>query len=331
MAYPVLGESYTRREAHHLLAPQTSFTPQAGTWGLQGIVPVTGTRDTAFFVTFGRSQAGHEFVEGISDDGVLEWQSQPAQTLSLPSIRKLIEHQYASENIFLFLRTKDDAPYQYLGRLGYLEHDPARERPVYFKWLLMDFDVVKPLLEAEGFEFTPPLFQVLAAIPEAMDLLELTLPPEPKLKSSTSTQLRTPTKAAVEREQQNRALGLQGEKLVVLTERERLAKSGRNDLAGRVEHCSLTIGDGLGFDVSSFDLAGNPIYIEVKTTRYDVSTPFFLTRNELATSERIGSSYRLYRVHGYDPAANSGKYYEVAGSLADQLSLEPTVFSATIS
>jgi hypothetical protein len=29
---------YSRRMVHALFSPQTKFTPQAGTWGLQGIV-----------------------------------------------------------------------------------------------------------------------------------------------------------------------------------------------------------------------------------------------------------------------------------------------------
>ncbi len=35
---------YSRRMVHALFSPQTKFTPQAGTWGLQGIanIPIPG-------------------------------------------------------------------------------------------------------------------------------------------------------------------------------------------------------------------------------------------------------------------------------------------------
>ena len=69
------------------------------------------------------------------------------------------------------------------------------------------------------------------------------------------------------RENENRELGLAGEKLVVEHERNRLTEVGRLDLAERVEHVSQTRGDGLGYDVLSFDDEnGDELFIEVKTT-----------------------------------------------------------------
>jgi hypothetical protein len=56
-----------------------------------------------------------------------------------------------------------------------------------------------------------------------------------------------------ERDAANRHLGGLGEEFVVLLERHRLRAVGRDDLAGKVERVSQTTGDGLGFDVLSFD------------------------------------------------------------------------------
>jgi hypothetical protein len=61
--------------------------------------------DWVFFVTFGQVQGEHEFDEAITFDGVLSWQSQPAQRLDDEVIREFIGHDDRINNIHLFLRT----------------------------------------------------------------------------------------------------------------------------------------------------------------------------------------------------------------------------------
>jgi hypothetical protein len=52
--------------------------------GLQGIIEIQDRpRDHVFFVTFGKSQAAHQFDEGIMRDGIFRWQSQTAASRSL--------------------------------------------------------------------------------------------------------------------------------------------------------------------------------------------------------------------------------------------------------
>ncbi len=76
-----LKNLYSREDVHGIFSPETTFTPQAGTWGLQGIIKIPNREDDfVFFVTYGQSQGDHEFDEGITQDGVLSWQSQPSQT-----------------------------------------------------------------------------------------------------------------------------------------------------------------------------------------------------------------------------------------------------------
>jgi hypothetical protein len=73
-----LYHDYTRKEVHDIFAPDAPFTPQSGTWGLHGIIVVPNRpHDFLFFVTFGQQQGTHVFDEGITDTGVLSWQSQP--------------------------------------------------------------------------------------------------------------------------------------------------------------------------------------------------------------------------------------------------------------
>lgn len=108
----------------------------------------------------------------------------------------------------------------------------------------------------------------------------------------------------VERDLRNRELGLAGELVVMDHERRWLAERGRGDLAERVEHVSVEIGDGLGYDIKSFTLAGDVKPIEVKTTRGGPSTPFFMSRNEREKAEQLAESYHLYRLHRFGPKSS---------------------------
>ena len=126
-------------------------------------------------------------------------------------------------------------------------------------------------------------------------------------------------------DESNKKLGADGETWVVALERENLRRAGRPDLADRVDHVASRLGDGLGFDVLSFDVEGNEIHIEVKTTRSGLGTPFVLTRNEIRTSKDDPASYRLYRVFDFGLHA---RLYILEGDLEGLLELTPTQFSA---
>jgi hypothetical protein len=74
------------------------------------------------------------------------------------------------------------------------------------------------------------------------------------------------------RDAANRALGEEGEDFVRRIESERLADLGRADLAAEVRWVSQIVGDGLGYDIESFDADGSRIFIEVKSTRGPIGT-----------------------------------------------------------
>lgn len=105
----------------------------------------------------------------------------------------------------------------------------------------------------------------------------------------------------VERDMRNRGLGLAGELAVLEYERLRLGRCGRADLAKRVCHVSLELGDGAGFDIASFDQIGAERLIEVKTTKGNARTPFFMSRTERDVSAKAADRYQLYRVHEFGP------------------------------
>jgi hypothetical protein len=70
----------------------------------------------------------------------------------------------------------------------------------------------------------------------------------------------------VERDYRNRSLGKAGEAFVFDLEQRRLHAADRADLARKVRWVADIDGDGAGFDVLSFDPAGNERLLEVKTT-----------------------------------------------------------------
>ncbi len=130
----------------------------------------------------------------------------------------------------------------------------------------------------------------------------------------------------VGRDAANRRLGRLGEEWVVALERARLVQAGREDLAPKVEWVSQSLGDGLGFDVLSYDGRSDAErLIEVKTTGLAKSFPFYVTANEVRCSEDVPEQYHLYRV--FD-VAKAPKLYVLQGALTSTCRLEPVSFLA---
>jgi hypothetical protein len=113
----------------------------------------------------------------------------------------------------------------------------------------------------------------------------------------------------------NRALGLAGELLVLTYEQASLRQHQRPDLAAKVRHVSAIEGDGAGYDILSYTPDGTVKYIEVKTTRGDWDSAFYMTSNEVAFAEQHGTNYYLYRVYEFDQVSNTGKLYVSGGSI----------------
>jgi hypothetical protein len=129
-----------------------------------------------------------------------------------------------------------------------------------------------------------------------------------------------------ERDNRNRNLGRAGEAFVVGVERARLMDLGLVDRAKEVRWVSREIGDGLGYDITSYDDNGDEIYIEVKTTRGDKYTPFYLSEAERQSALRLASSYRLYRVFQF---SKRPRIYVLAGSLDGAVAMEPIAYRVT--
>ncbi len=128
-------------------------------------------------------------------------------------------------------------------------------------------------------------------------------------------------------EARNASLGAAGEEFVLDVEHRRLWEAGCRPYAERIEHVSKTQGDGLGYDIRSFDVDGRDRLIEVKTTALGVLTPFYATPREVAVSEERQVDYHLYRVFKF---RDNPKIFSLTGSLRTSVRLEPSQFKAFV-
>lgn len=127
------------------------------------------------------------------------------------------------------------------------------------------------------------------------------------------------------REARNRSLGAAGELLVVEYERYRLRRAGLTGLAERIEHVSQTRGDGLGYDVRSFDSTGEERFIEVKTTAFGRETPFYVSRNERQLAEVAPRQFQLYRLFDFRKAP---RLFVLPGAIETHCRLDPVSYLA---
>ena len=128
---------------------------------------------------------------------------------------------------------------------------------------------------------------------------------------------------------ENKRIGDLGEIWVLKREIEYLNKNGKSKLAKKVKHVSKNEGDGLGYDILSFDLKGNKKFIEVKTTKGNLKTTFFVTKNELEKSKLEKDNYFLYRVYNFNENSESAKLLIIRGELTP-ICINPITFKVNL-
>jgi hypothetical protein len=172
-------------------------------------------------------------------------------------------------------------------------------------------------------------------LPPSVDDILDTLVPVPEL-TTTQRKLRERPRRQVrprrgvnylELEARNAELGKLGEEFVINFERAWLIIQGRERLANRVEQVSVSQGDGLGYDVLSFEPDGRERLLEVKTTKYGRYIPFFATPREVDVSERDRDKYHLCRVFDF---RERPQFYRVSGSIRRAFQLDPAQYIARI-
>lgn len=331
-----LWEGYTREEIHGIFSPETPFTPQAGTWGLHGMIKIPDREgDWVFLVTLGNQQGDHVFDESITKDGVLSWQSQPRLDFSSDAIKSLINHDDQVNNIHLFLRSNKKSSYGYFGRLGYLTHDADRQNPVYFQWQLLDWEPPRDFIKSVGIKLSQEESAISSPVSnhQKNQLIPGERPTTKPRKTGVNTNefrgKKSPDYGLID--SRNKKLGLEGELLVLNKEILHLREISRDDLADKVIHVSVVEGDGAGYDIKSYDDDGNVKFIEVKTTKGSVNTSFFISPNELEFSKAHATHYELYRLYNFEVETSSGKFYVIKGNLFEQLDITPTQYKAQLS
>lgn len=131
----------------------------------------------------------------------------------------------------------------------------------------------------------------------------------------------------IENERERKRIGDLGELLVLQYEEEKLRDW---KITKQPEHISKTEGDGLGYDILSYDRQENPIYIEVKTTRGPIDTPFYITAHERAQSIAESNRFYLYRLYEYNEDLNTARFYRRGGDLTE-LCNNPVLYFAKFS
>jgi hypothetical protein len=168
-------------------------------------------------------------------------------------------------------------------------------------------------------------------VPAIGDILSIVVPRPvrdrgpARLHDQPAVRVARPQRNYLEAEARNQSLGRAGEELVMRFEHERLWRAGERNLADRIEHVARTQGDGLGYDIRSFEVGGRERLIEVKTTRFGALTPFFASRNEVEFSDERQEDYQLYRLFGFRAEP---RLFTLAGSLRSSCQLEPFNYSA---
>jgi len=132
----------------------------------------------------------------------------------------------------------------------------------------------------------------------------------------------------VARDAANRRLGELGERFVLELEQQRLRTAGRDDLAQQVKWASVEYGDGLGYDILSYDEKTDAErMIEVKSTGLGKYFPFMVTSNEVRCSEDIPDQFKLYRVFDL---ARTPRLFILHGSLRNVCELDPVLYRASM-
>lgn len=185
---------------------------------------------------------------------------------------------------------------------------------------------------AEVERITEQVVEAPAPYPEVSAVASSVFVDPPKRESPRGTYERRAITLAprqinyLERESRNRSLGQAGEVFALEAEHRRLWEAGARDLADRIEHVSVTKGDGLGYDIVSFENDGRERFIEVKTTAFGSMTPFFASANEVTVSETLGT-FQLYRVFKFREAP---RIFTLAGPLRQSVILDPVQFRASL-
>jgi ubiquitin len=120
----------------------------------------------------------------------------------------------------------------------------------------------------------------------------IVLESEPKDKNKKTKTTSKPSKPSMP----SKKVGDAGEKYVYEFEKNKLEKLGLNDLADKIVKQYEDLSHFPGYDIQSFDEAGNEIFIEVKSTIGKYKNYFEISENEIKAAKELGDAYYIYQV-----------------------------------
>jgi hypothetical protein len=158
---------------------------------------------------------------------------------------------------------------------------------------------------------------ILVDTPETTEITESSVLSTDLTVSADQINFRGRTVNFIQNGIENKRLGDLGELWVMKYEIEKLRNAKRDNLIDKIKHTSKDEGDGTGFDIQSFDIYGNKIFIEVKTTKGRQNSTFFVTRNELERSKIEKEHYYLYRLYNYNEQTDTADLLIIQGDLTN--------------
>ncbi|MDN3612568.1 DUF3427 domain-containing protein [Vibrio ostreicida] len=288
------------------------------------------------FVTLNKEnkQSAYQYQDSFALHGrMFTWESQNLNTPTTPHMQMIIQHK----PVLLFARVHEKIKgrtqaFIYVGRLRCKDYSyltDSKEIPVEVTYDVIDFQA-EPSPQLNALYVWRASHEALINT-SASVLLETPKPKAKKPPPATSTKRKSQQNQPnwAEIDENNRNLGLAGERLVLGFEKQYLLSENRQDLAEKIEHIALKDSDA-GYDILSFDKEGKEKYIEVKTTNKSKGTAFFISRNEVKMSQAYGDQYWVYRVYSMNKSLETVNFYRLNGAVDTHVDLVPTVYKASL-
>ncbi|CAH7326267.1 conserved hypothetical protein [Vibrio chagasii] len=330
-----IGKQYSKLEAIDL----------AGATAPKQVRDITGiTRFkncVVLFVTLNKEdkEEAHKYKDSFVLGGKqFHWESQNANTPSTPHMEMIIK----KEPVVLFARVHQKIKsktqsFVYVGQLSCIDYSypvDSKKIPVEVIYQVLDHQHRASTSLDELYSWTShEELEANDKIDVSDVILTETDAPKPSSRRKSSNKsAKKPTKKTnnwADIDERNRNLGLAGEELVIAHEKRFLISKGLADLADRVVHVSKK-DDYAGYDVESFDENGAKKFIEVKTTDKTIGTAFFISRNEVEVSRKLGSQYWVYRVYDLNKKTGKAKFYPLSGPVEDHFDLVPENYKARV-
>lgn len=121
-------------------------------------------------------------------------------------------------------------------------------------------------------------------------------------------------------------IGYAGEIFAIKVLSNSLVEKGLKSLADKINHVSKSIGDGLGYDILTYDEQGNDIFVEVKTTTMGINSPFYMSASERQFASSHSNNFVLFRIYDFNLKSGIGDYYIINSNIDEEFEFEPNIY-----